>query len=173
MSDLPAFFQTDVVLADQLLEPLEHNIMDRPLSEPREATDAEEVPKQLLCLLPPEHKGPAAVNDFVNDQQRGDTWLLNSLYSDKMYEMFPQLFQRFLDEFDTILGNRKPFSVRIRDDPDSIDRLLEFDDVRKRLYNLYNRVKVYYYRANVYGMRCIAIDLIELVGHLIDEPVDL
>jgi hypothetical protein len=173
MSDLPAFFQTNCVLPDQYLEPLPHTSMDNPLSEPREATGEEEVPKQLLRLLPSEPKGHTAVKNFVNEQQEGDTWVYSSLYSDKMYKMFPQLFQRFLDEFDTILGNATPFFIRIRDDPDSIVRLLDFDDVKKRLYNLYNRVKVYYYRVNVYGMRCITIDLIELIGCLIDEEVEL
>jgi hypothetical protein len=166
---LPTFFGTEpIVPVSAVLR------MNYPLSEPREVSDDERVPDRMLRVLPPEHAGRGAIHDFINEQQHSDDWFSNTLYSDRMYDLFPPAFCQLLDEFTLIMGgSAKPFSVRALKDPDSIERLLELDVIRRKLYDLYHKLKGFYYRTNVYGMRCIALDVLELVGQLLDIPLDV
>ena len=166
---LPTFFQIDPIV------PVSSNLrMNHPLSEPREMLDDERVPERMLRVLPPEHAGRAAIHDFINELQHCDDWFSNTLYSDRVYDLLPPAFCQLLDEFTLIMGvSTKPFSVRALKDPDSIERLLELDAIRNKLYTLYSKLKGFYYRTNVYGMRCIALDVLELVGQLLDIPLDV
>lgn len=161
----PAFFQTEAVIPHGLLEPL---------SEPRDLPEEERVPDRMMRLLPPEHAGIGAVHDFVNELQHSDDWFSNTLYSDRMYDLFPAVFCGFLDEFTAIMGGSNiPFPLRVRDDPDSIDRILENDDARFALDRIYNNAVAFYYRTNVFAMRCITLEFIELAGILLDRPLEL
>jgi hypothetical protein len=185
MNVLPAFFQTDFVLLDELLEP--EDTMDNVHYRDEEP----------LTLLNPDYIRQENVFEFIKNQQRGDTWKLNSLYSDKMYGLFPKSFRELLDTFDRIMGNsrerssfefRSPerpeyltFSQRYCNNPDEIIRLTEMDDVRKKLHSLFDSVQVYY---NYYlscvdldddnvTMRSIIVDFLELIGYLVDRPIYL
>ena len=148
--------------------------MNYPLSEPREMAEDERVPDRMLSLLPPEHAGVVAIHDFINEQQYMDDWFSNALYSDRMYDLFPPAFCKLLDEFTLIMGRSlKPFSLYSRKDPDRIERLLQNYNVRNKLNHLYEKLKGFYCRSNVYAMRYITLDVIELIGYLIDRPLEL
>lgn len=148
--------------------------MNSILLEPRGVSDDERVSARMLSLLPPEHAGIGAIHDFINEQQHSDDWFSNTLYSDRMYDLFPRAFCRFLDEFTVIMGaTSKPFPIRIQREYNSVMKYVSSDHVRKQLFHLRDKIKEFYFRTNVYGMRCIALEFIELIGHLLGQPLNM
>lgn len=140
------------------------------LVEPRDVSDDERVQPRMMSLLPPEHAGLGAVHDFINEQQHSDDWFSNTLYSDRMYDLFPSAFCGLLDEFGIIMGsNSKPFPIRIQREYVRVMRYVSSDRVRKRLFRLRDKINEFYFRTNVYAMRCISLEFSELVGHLLGD----
>jgi hypothetical protein len=144
--------------------------MNSALLEPRDVSDDERVSPRLLSLLPPEHAGLGAIHDFINEQQHSDDWFSNSLYSDRMYDLFPRVFCGFLDEFTAIMGSTsKPFPIRIQCEYNRVMKYVSSDRVRKQLIRLRDKIREFYFRTNVYAMRCISLEFVELIGHLLGD----
>ena len=177
-NNLPAFFQTANRIPNQLLEtPQErhHNtsLANRQLDEPYEVSESDKVPLSLIRLLPQEHEGESAIHQFVEQEERDGNWSCNSFYPDRLYNLFPETFCTFLDEFDNIMESSSRLSLRIRYSQSAIDRLLERENVKTRLDDLYNRIKDFYFRTNVFGMRILIKDFLETIGFFIGKPLEL
>ena len=193
-NNLPAFFQTENPIPNQLLdfptslpsvvspanfEPQHErhqnntSLANRQLDEPYEVSESDKVPIDLIRLLPPEHEGESAIHQLVEQEERDGDWFCNSFYPDRLYNLFPETFRAFLDEFDNIMESSSRLSLRIRYSQPAIDRLLERENVKTRLDDLYNRIKGFYFRTNVFGMRILIKDFLGTIGFFIDKPLEL
>jgi len=165
LNTLPEFFQSGFI-QEQLLEetPSRVNVID----------EEQEVSSQLIELLPPENTGTEGVINFIQTRQENDLWTVNSLYSDSMFAILPVRFQKLLNEFDEILGGgHLRFDTRMIQNSRELDAIVENHTLVNKLDDLFNRVKGYYYDTNIFAMKYLARDLLDVIGHLIDKPVNL